>query len=136
MPTLERPWACGETSCRRRTVGERGIATFPARTTLSTACRSQTPTPGQTWTVQARGRSDPLYAVSFVNAVTGIAVGSAGTILRTQDGGGPWTAQASGTSNDLYGVSFVDANTGTAVGYAGTILYTTDGGEAWTLQTS
>ena len=60
-----------------------------------------------------------LFAVSFVDANNGTAVGWSGTILRTSDGGQNWVIQSSGiygTSIGLYGVSFNDANTGTAVG--------------------
>src|SRR5712692_5127368 len=81
-------------------------------------------------------QGNALYAVSFVDANTGTAVGARGTILRTTDGGATWTPQMSGTTNYLVGVSFVDANTGTAVGGRGTILRTTDGGATWTPQTS
>ena len=73
-----------------------------------------------------------LLGVSFVDANIGTAVGDAGTILRTPDGGATWTRQTSGTINALLGVSFVDANIGTAVGWHGTILRTTNGGVTWT----
>jgi photosystem II stability/assembly factor-like uncharacterized protein len=64
------------------------------------------------------------------------AVGAAGTILRTDDGGDTWTPQDSGTHNPLSGVSLVDACTGTVVGAAGTILRTDDCGNTWNAQDS
>ena len=54
-----------------------------------------------------------LNDVKFINTTTGWAVGNAGTILRTTNGGTNWTSQTSGTTNDLYAVSFTDANNGT-----------------------
>ncbi len=91
---------------------------------------------GNSWTLQTSGTAEGLYGVSFVNAQTGTAVGTAGTILRTVDGGNTWTPQASGTSDDLFGVAFIDSLTGTVVGENGTILHTTDGGSTWVGQPS
>jgi photosystem II stability/assembly factor-like uncharacterized protein len=96
---------------------------------------------GATWTVQSSGTTNNLFAVSFVDASTGWAVGASedyrsGIILHTTDGGLTWTPQASPTTNALSGVDFVDAETGTAVGLHGTILHTTDGGATWLAQDS
>src|SRR6266513_2933468 len=77
-----------------------------------------------------------LFAVSFIDANNGTAVGWYGIILRTTDGGANWVKQTSGTTSFLYGVSFTDANNGTAVGEDGTIVRTTDGGANWVNQTS
>ena len=77
-----------------------------------------------------------LVRVSFIDANRGTAVGEAGTILSTTNGGLNWISQSSGTTQWLYGVFFTDANTGTAVGWAGTILRTTDGGTSWIRQSS
>jgi photosystem II stability/assembly factor-like uncharacterized protein len=88
------------------------------------------------WTPQASGTFHPLYAVSFADAYTGIAVGENGTIVRTDDGGDTWTPASSGTAEHLVGVDFADPLNGTAVGYSGTILRTTDGGATWTPQSS
>ena len=64
------------------------------------------------------------------------AVGAAGTILTTQNGGVSWAAEASGAAQDLHGVAFADASHGWAVGAAGTILATSDGGANWAAQSS
>ncbi len=50
-------------------------------------------------------QGNTLRAVHFVNATTGTAVGEAGTILRTTDGGSSWVIQTSGTTLPLTGVS-------------------------------
>ena len=81
-------------------------------------------------------QGNPLYGVSFTDSNNGTTVGSAGTILRTTDGGQNWVTQTSGITQWLYGVSFTDSNNGTAVGEGGTILRTTDGGQNWVSQTS
>ena len=71
---------------------------------------------GNSWTIQASGTTQTLWAVSFTDANNGTAVGEGGTIVRTTDGGTHWTSQASGTTLQLRGVSFTDANNGAAVG--------------------
>lgn len=81
-------------------------------------------------------QGNPLYAISFNDAMTGTAVGKDGTILRTTDGGSTWSQQNSGTTRILEAVSFSDVNTGTVVGSSGTILRTTDGGSTWNQQNS
>src|SRR5688500_6642726 len=67
-------------------------------------------------------QGNTLLAVSFVDAETGTAVGSHGTILRTNDGGATWRRQTSGTTMMLNAVHFTDAMTGTVVGDQATIL--------------
>ena len=90
------------------------------------------------WTAQTSGTTNDLRAVHFpVDATTGYAVGSNGTILKTTDGGDNWNSQSSGTIWDLWAVHFpVDATTGYAVVSNGTILKTTDGGDNWTTETT
>jgi photosystem II stability/assembly factor-like uncharacterized protein len=88
------------------------------------------------WTKRATGTFLPLYAVSFADTSTGVAVGENGTIVRTSDGGQTWTPVSSGTAEHLVGVEFSSPLDATAVGYAGTILRTTDGGATWTPRTS
>jgi photosystem II stability/assembly factor-like uncharacterized protein len=96
----------------------------------------------QTWTAQTSGTTIPLFGVYFTDVNNGTAVGDAGTILRTTNGGIDWTSQSSGiTTGWLKGVFFTDVNNGTAVGYdnsnhVGAIIRTIDGGTNWTSQTS
>jgi photosystem II stability/assembly factor-like uncharacterized protein len=80
--------------------------------------------------------SGQYRALCFLDANTGWAVGDAGKIIRTTNGGTSWTTQTSTTTQTLYGVSFADASNGWAVGKAGTILRTTDGGATWAAETS
>jgi photosystem II stability/assembly factor-like uncharacterized protein len=62
---------------------------------------------GQTWTAQSTGQSLPLFAVQFLDAANGWAVGDCGTILGTADGGKTWTVQRRGAQRAA--VSFVHA---------------------------
>ena len=96
------------------------------------------------WTWQnPKPQGNELSAVDFIDANTGWAVGSTGTILHTTDGGTTWTPQVSNTSWDIDAVDFTDANNGWAAGYfdpeltqagLGFILHTSDGGLTWQFQ--
>ena len=85
------------------------------------------------WTAQTSGVTSNLNDVHFANNQTGWAVGDAGVILNTSDGGQTWLPQASGTTQKLRAVFFVNANTGWAVGGSSpkVILKTTNGGSSW-----
>jgi photosystem II stability/assembly factor-like uncharacterized protein len=92
---------------------------------------------GATWNEQTPPQAtDSLNDVDFISATHGWAVGYAGTILVTKDGGDTWTTQDSGTNEDFWAVSFVDAYRGWAAGNSGTIVATSDGGSTWRAQTS
>ena len=94
------------------------------------------PSPVNTWDMQASGTSIFLNSVSFVDESHGWAVGGTGTILSTTNGGTIWTEQSSPTSRNLDSVSFVDEDNGWAVGFDVAIISTTDGGSNWTEQES
>ena len=83
---------------------------------------------------QPQGNS--IMGTDFADDQHGWAVGSAGAILATVDGGQAWRTQSSGVTRALTSVCFTDASSGWAVGDSGTILHTTDGGGHWTRQTS
>ncbi|MDR3667487.1 MAG: YCF48-related protein [Ignavibacteriaceae bacterium] len=73
---------------------------------------------------------DYLNDVKMVNQNTGYAVGWAGTIVRTTDGGLNWKVLSSPMNGlELGGVFFISENTGMAVN--GLIIRTTDGGDNW-----
>ena len=110
-----------------------------ARTNL----RSAAPAGAAQWFWQRPlPQGNPLYAVSFADPNTEVAVGEDATILKTTDGGAHWNIQTSGYQGagvQLFGVSFTDASHGTAVGsnffFSGggnaVVLRTTDGGGTW-----
>ncbi|NOS84461.1 MAG: T9SS type A sorting domain-containing protein [Ignavibacteria bacterium] len=80
-----------------------------------------------------------LEAVKFINQQTGIAVGAAGTIMKTSNGGLNWVVQASPIYAFLWDVTYVDINIWIVVGVDvssgnnGIILRTTNGGTNWSI---
>lgn len=77
-----------------------------------------------------------LTAVSFANESEGWAVGHAGVVLYTKNGGEHWEIQRSTPEQDrpLFAVHFFDASHGVAVGLWSLVLTTSDGGRQWNVQ--
>ncbi len=85
------------------------------------------------WYVQPSGTTNNLNGVYFqANGFNGVAVGDAGTIVRTSNAGASWAAQPSNTAFNLNDVWFTTTNTGFAVGHGGTIMRSNNGGSTWT----
>jgi photosystem II stability/assembly factor-like uncharacterized protein len=83
-----------------------------------------------TWQLQSPlPTGQVLHGVDLVSPSEGWAVGEAGLILHTTDGGITWAAQNSATNQQLNAVRFLDPQHGWAVG--GVLLYTTNGGQTW-----
>jgi len=79
---------------------------------------------------------NPLVQGNSLNDVSvtssrAVAVGDAGVVYTSTDGGVKWTRRSSGMRRRLLSVDFVDASRGWAVGDAG-VIKTTDGGLTWT----
>ncbi len=81
---------------------------------------------------------NPVNDVFFIDARNGWAVGEAGMVLKTSDGGLHWslTRQMSGRGESLTQVAFADAMNGWALrqfvpGVETQLLHTTDGGGSW-----
>src|SRR4051794_15573557 len=101
--------------------------------------RSMTTLEGFSWRrTKAPGSTEPGFRtddVFFIDASTGWAVNSAGSIIKTSDGGNSWVSQAEFEDVYLRSVGFANAN----VGWVGTLtftlrlLHTTDGGASWRL---
>jgi hypothetical protein len=72
-----------------------------------------------------------LRGVDFFDASHGWAVGDAGAILATANGGALWTPQASNTTEQITSVGFATLQRGWATTSSGEILSTTDGGMTW-----
>ena len=93
----------------------------------------QTSDGGMTWqSGNVRdGAGARFTAASFVGNSLGWAVGTAGRVFATTDGGRTWFEQRSNVDADLFDVKFIDASDGWAVGAQGTLLTTKDGGIHW-----
>lgn len=85
----------------------------------------------QGWQTQTSSVLNRLYGVSFINALTGMACGEQGRIVKTTTGGAFWFQV--NFSNDYYlqGIQMVDEFVAYAVGSSGTVLKTTNGGQTW-----
>jgi photosystem II stability/assembly factor-like uncharacterized protein len=68
-----------------------------------------------------------------VTATGAIAVGDAGVVFTSANGGVTWTRRISGMRSKLLAVDFVSATTGWAVGNGG-VIKTTNGGVTWVAQ--
>ena len=88
------------------------------------------------WTVAASlGTGITANDATFVDAQSGWAVGTGGTLLATRDGGTSWVQVVVGATDDLRHVRFADTRRGYAVGGTA-LLSTTDGGASWQRITS
>jgi photosystem II stability/assembly factor-like uncharacterized protein len=86
---------------------------------------------GLTWALRNTDSLPQGNAIHFVDRMTGLFVGNAGTILRSDDGGLTWAQQQSPTTANLVCVFLSSRSIGVAAGDNGTILTTTDGGSNW-----
>ncbi|HEY6191176.1 MAG TPA: YCF48-related protein [Bacteroidota bacterium] len=82
-----------------------------------------------------------LSGVQFIDASSAVAVGTSGTVVRSNDGGVTWFTQQSGTIRYLFSVSFANSSEGTAVGgdpVSGilTIIHTANSGSSWSSQSA
>jgi len=95
------------------------------------------PPPDPPWIRRASGTTSDLTGVSCPTVSTCIAVGDAGTILASIDGGASWHRQASGTLDRFYAVGCSSSSTCVAVGFNSdvsvdvVIATTSNGGSSW-----
>jgi len=85
---------------------------------------------GETWT-SVNATDQPLYGISFITSMQGLAVGDKKSILRTTNGGSNWILISSGTSGRLNSVSYLSPSVAIAAGSNGMILRSSDGGLTW-----
>jgi hypothetical protein len=83
------------------------------------------------WVAQASGVENDLFDITFSTPAVGWAVGQAGTILHTTDGGSTWSTLASPTQEDLVHVTAQGELTARIATRAGKVLVTGDGGKTW-----
>lgn len=76
-------------------------------------------------------RRDRFYGVAVPAADVVWAAGSAGKIVRSEDGGRSWIRQASHTDANLQSIASFDAEHAVVAGNDGLILFTRDGGDHW-----
>lgn len=88
---------------------------------------------GVTWSTQDAGvtTTSDYYAVHFATDRVGAAVGAAGAVAVTQDGGATWTLKTAPASTVLNAVHVIDSDHMWVAGANGRIYYTTDGGTTW-----
>jgi len=93
------------------------------------------------WTSQESGTSNNLNRVQFIDLDNGYAVGDAGIVLKTTNGGSDWTSVSIETDFPIRDLSFVDGSTGWVVtgdpdnsSTSGSVWFTSDGGTSWTEQ--
>jgi photosystem II stability/assembly factor-like uncharacterized protein len=83
------------------------------------------------WIIQEPSSNNDLYAMDFLDPLTGVVVGDNGTIHKTSNGGESWIQVTSGTSTNLRGVAFANDQKVFAVGQTGKVLYSDNQGESW-----
>lgn len=83
------------------------------------------------WLPQVSGTDAELSAVACYTPLFGWAIGRAGTVVRTTDGGATWRRQDVGTAADLRAIDLIDGGHGWIVGDDGVVLATDDTGNSW-----
>ncbi len=79
------------------------------------------------------GSAPAWYAVWVTSANEAVAVGEAGALARTSDGGANWTMPFTGTSGNLNAIWGVSASELFVGGDTGFVLHSTNGGQSWTV---
>jgi photosystem II stability/assembly factor-like uncharacterized protein len=89
---------------------------------------------GETWIGERRFDGIPadlyLFDVAHSDANTVAAVGLAGQVLVSRDGGASWKPSSSGLDSALYGITWGSPE-GAAVGDRGEIIVSADSGRSW-----
>ena len=89
---------------------------------------------GESWVTQSAGTltTEDLNQVHFADTENGMAVGAAGIVLKTGDGGVTWTAATPITSTpDVCTVQMLDSNMAVVGTNDGKIYMTFNGGTTW-----
>lgn len=88
----------------------------------------------QNWVTLNTGTTEDLKALQFLDANTGFAAGSNGTLIKTSDGGSNWTIIPTGITQTIRSLFFYDAMNGWLGADNGILLHTVDGGNNWVTQ--
>jgi photosystem II stability/assembly factor-like uncharacterized protein len=111
-----------------------GPADAQARAGRSTPVTASSQAGSGTWRAQNSDTRHRLYDVACLSALRCEAVGTAGTIVATADGGRTWRQQANplrGSATTLYKVACVAPSSCFAIARPDTILVTHNGGVSW-----
>ncbi len=107
---------------------------FPTKDTgyaVGTNLMRKTTDGGLSWSATHPFNGATMYDAFFLNADTGYASGTRGSMYKTTNGGSTWTSQNTHCTALLRSVHFFNANDGIAVGTNWTIARTTNGGASW-----
>lgn len=101
------------------------------------ACATRTPAAAApaTWQAQGSGTTSTLYDVGCLSVSHCFAVGDAGTLLTTTNGGRTWRHEASPVKAPLYRIACAPPASCYAVARPGTIVVTHDAGARWAART-
>ncbi len=83
------------------------------------------------WVSVNSGTIVNLNSIYFVDENNGFAVGEAGTVLKTTNGGTSWTSATTTPTENLNAVHFFNLNDGVIAASGGVIFRTTNGGTTW-----
>lgn len=88
---------------------------------------------GKAWSAQKTSTTRTLTAIAFGDGGSGVAVGHAASLFRTEDGGKTWlpVVVEAAAGNSLLGVSNLGGSRFVAYGTFGLYLESTDGGKSW-----
>jgi Photosynthesis system II assembly factor YCF48 len=111
-----------------------GCGSSPASATRSPSVTASSGAGAGAWRAEHSGTSQRLYDMACLSALRCEAVGAAGTIVATTNGGRTWRAQANplrGSSTPLYAIACVAPSTCYVIARPDTILVTHNGGATW-----
>jgi photosystem II stability/assembly factor-like uncharacterized protein len=83
---------------------------------IGTGIIKKTTNGGVSWVDETSGTDQYLLSLAFINATTGWAVGTGGTVVRTTNGGASWAPDVSGTQVEF---DHIEARAGDGVWIAG-----------------
>jgi len=140
LPTMYRTVNSGATWTAISTVGTGasnlfGVSVLNTNTAAvvgATGIIRRTTDAGVTWVNQTQSNVGlALRETKLLDASNAYAIGDAGSMFYTKDGGGSWFSLGQGTLATWYATTFANANTAWIVGSGGGISKTSDAGLSW-----
>ena len=133
--TTTTPAVCTQCSFYGVTIGSNGNIVIVGSQNLVSAIYTSTLSTLPVW-VLVSSNYNMLYGVTTVDGEHVTAVGMAGTVVMSTDGGVTWQSQKLATSADLYGVASTSSNSSILMAYgtAATIAISSNSGVSWTLK--